>query len=165
MNLGDNKFLIHVVGELVIVGGVSLFFKKKIDGISKEVGELREELKKMATVLTQHHQILAGGRPQAPPPPRQYQPVPRQSHHPYRPPLEHEISPPDEDEEEYVDSRYEEEELDQEISQELNELDEERTGPNTNEGGIEFLSNEEITNLKKKKSNKKEKTRRKKHHE
>lgn len=120
----ETKDFVHIGAELVIIGGVSVYFFKQTSALKAQVAELQKELEVLKKVIQGHDQALGAimGIPQqkspaptpAPQPPRH--PPSTQSQPKAHPPVKKhkkkrvEELPPSEDE------------LDNELKEELGEL-------------------------------------------
>lgn len=54
----DSRLLIHVGSELVLLGGIVVYFNKQISELRRENEDLKGKLQNMGQALTQHSQIL-----------------------------------------------------------------------------------------------------------
>lgn len=54
----DAKTLVHVATELLVVGGISYYFNRRIGELDQQVKKLKEENEMMGKVLEKHDQVL-----------------------------------------------------------------------------------------------------------
>jgi len=59
MNSIDNKTLIHIGAEFVIIGGVTFWLNKRIGDLQTHVLELRKEVETYKNIISQQSQLLS----------------------------------------------------------------------------------------------------------
>lgn len=181
--------LIHIAAEVLLIAGVGWFFNRKINKLNEEIDELKKVVQQHDQIL---QQIVTGGMRR---PPQQHdagngglrehfsgphhphhrhpqqQQLPPQSQpsqymgpqRPYRPPVQ-QLGSDSESEEEYEQAK-----LDQQLTEELNELEAQEEEVEEEEveeeparsggGNIEFISEQEAGRLKRKKHKRSKKKR------
>lgn len=57
MNL-DNKTLIHIGGELIIIGGIVFWYNKKFNALQEHITNLEAKVSRLENVLAAHDKFL-----------------------------------------------------------------------------------------------------------
>lgn len=54
----DKMTMVHIAGEVIVIGGLTFWMNKRISGLQEEIAELRQQIEQQNQLLSQHEMIF-----------------------------------------------------------------------------------------------------------